>query len=204
MTMATVTQRETGKKSGKHKTLEDIVKGRELSPEEADAAMRDDALAELESGTVGEKMLGAVGAAQVGGTPDWCPIPSGLKIPPGRQIGFMLFRASWTDAPQKGDRTCVLWSLSEAEEKMAYTRARGDALRSIGELAKQMIRVVDGQRADWTLGVGAGNVDRFWDDIGRKCCQMIQNYYLKTHTLSQEEQQDFFMNCLVVRTAVAG
>jgi hypothetical protein len=143
-------------------------------------------------------------APVVEGVPEWAELPPGFAPPPGKRLGWMRFRADWTDAPQKGDRWCMMWTLSESEEKMAYKRSGGDSARVVMELAKATIRVIDGVKADRTGAMGIGSVNIFWAELGTKCRQMVTNYYLKSHTLSAEEQQDFFANCFVVTTAVAG
>lgn len=126
-------------------------------------------------------------------------IPQGMALPgKGRQVTTILLRAAWTDAPELGDRTCVLWNLNEADEKFALARTRGVAVRTIDEMAKQTIRAFDGKRVDWTRGARA--VDRFWSEIGAKCRTMLKNLYLKNHVLKVEEQADFFTNCIAVRT----
>jgi hypothetical protein len=131
--------------------------------------------------------------------PEWAAMPPGLVMPEGWQIHFMRFRAAWTNLPRLGDRTCVLWNLTEADEKLAARRARGDANRIIDEMSKQMVRVIDGARTDWTKG-GANNIERFWDEIGGKCRHLVRSYYLKTHTLEAKDFADFFDNCVAVRT----
>lgn len=87
-------------------------------------------------------------------------------------------------------------ALSESEEKIAYKRSGGDSTRAIAELTKMSIRLIDGVKADRTGATGPGNVNIFWAEIGTKLRQMLQNYYLRTHTLSQEEQTDFFRELL--------
>jgi hypothetical protein len=138
--------------------------------------------------------------------PDWVVLPSGLALPPGRQVTFLRFRSSWTDVSSKGDRQCIVWNLSEADEKLALRRTRGDALRSIDELTKQAIRAVDGHKANWTgvakIGetLGQGDVSKFWNEIGAKCRQQLKNVYIKAHTLDVGEAADFFTSCIAVRT----
>lgn len=139
--------------------------------------------------------------------PEWVSFPPGFRIPPGREVAFLMFRSKWTDRPEKGDRWCMLWSLSDADEKLAIKRTRGEAGRSLSELSKGCIRVIDGKRADWTqtgTPETSYSVDRFWDEIGPKCRQMISNHYIKTHSLSKEEQADFLESCLFIRKAVVG
>jgi len=143
--------------------------------------------------------------------PAWCIFPEDpkWKIPPGKQLGVFRFRAAWTDRPDLGDRVCVMFSLSDTEEKLAIKRTRGDNGRTLTEMSKGIIRAMGSPdvplvMADWTGKLGPGNVDRFWNDIGPKCRVLIQNFYLRTHSLSQEELADFFQNCMVVKSAVAG
>lgn len=137
--------------------------------------------------------------------PSWASLPpddSGkpFAFPPDMpDICFMLFKGAWTRKPSKGDRWCVLWPLTDNEEKLASKRVQ-DSKRTIAEMSKQMIRVIDGERADW----GNGSVDRFWNDIGPKCRLLIQNYYMKTHSLDVVETADFFANCMRVVSATAG
>lgn len=139
--------------------------------------------------------------------PEWVTFPQGFRIPPGKEVAFLQFRAKWTDRPERGDRWCMLWPLSDADEKLAIKRTRGEGGRALSELSKGCIRVIDGKRADWTQAGDKDTtyaVDRFWDEIGGKCRQMITNIYLKTHSLTKEEQADFLENCCFIRKAVVG
>ena len=77
-----------------------------------------------------------------GELPEWMKIPAGLKFPTGRVVSFIRFKAEWTDTPGKGDRTCAMWNLNGADEKLAYSRTRGDSMKLVTELSKQTIRVV--------------------------------------------------------------
>lgn len=187
-----------------------MLRERQMTPEES-AALEDTKFAEVAATefVAPEKPSALEVAASApgdpNGIPDWVILPPNLKIPPGRQVGFMRFRASWTDTPNKGDRQLILWPLSDADEKLALKRTHGDSLRTIGEMAKQMIRAVDGTNADWSSGkFSVGSVEQFWNDIGARCRQQVQSYFLKTHALDDEERADFFLNCLAVRTSVAG
>jgi hypothetical protein len=133
--------------------------------------------------------------------PEWVKVPPGLKLPGGgRQVTYVMFRAAWTDCPEKGDRQAILWNLTEADEKFALKRTRGESLRTIDELAKQYIRVVDGVKSNWAGTSGPGSVETFWNDIGAKCRQQLKNLYAKTHMFSADEAVDFFTNCVTVRT----
>ena len=136
---------------------------------------------------------------QTDAIPAWAKIPVGLVMPDGCQVHFILLRAGWTNKPSLGDRSVILWNLTEADEKLAAKRARGDANRIIDEMSKQMIRVIDGGRTDWSRGAGS-NVERFWDEIGGKCRHILRSYYLKTHTMEVKDMADFFDNCVAVRT----
>ncbi len=134
--------------------------------------------------------------------PEWVTFPPNFKIPPGKTLGFIRFYGRWTERPEKGDRVCIVWPLSDADEKLAYKRTRGETARSLAELTKQMVRAIDGEKVTWSGNPQDGAiVDRFWEDIGPRCRQMLQTYYLKTHSFSQEDQAEFFLHCLVSRTA---
>ena len=131
-------------------------------------------------------------------------VPSSLVIPPWKQIGYFMFRPGLTERPDLGDRTCVTWQLSVADERLAKQRTRGDSSRTYEELAKQTIRCMDGVKADWTGKGGKGNVARFWEEIGPKARTFIINSYLQTHTPTAAETEDFFLNCTTYKTSVVG
>lgn len=141
--------------------------------------------------------------------PNWAKLPPNFKIPPGRVVAFIRLRSEWTDMPAKGEvhedgvryRQCIVWNLTGSDEKHAIARTRGDTMRLAAELSKQMVRCIDGNKSDWTGQPGPGRVDSWWEEIGAKCRQLIQSYYIKTHTLTEEEKKDFFDNCIAVRTA---
>ncbi|GAC1476155.1 MAG: hypothetical protein PVSMB8_02590 [Vulcanimicrobiaceae bacterium] len=140
------------------------------------------------------------------GVDDWekDAIPSDLKIPEGRNYAVIRFPAEWTDAPHKGERSCVLWSITDKEEKLAYTLSMGDSNRVVDELAKRTIRAIDGVRVSAAATKDddnrPGNVDTFWRDIG-KCRSWILRFYNQTHSFSEAEKKRFFESCVVVRTA---
>ena len=135
--------------------------------------------------------------------PDWVVLPPDLKIPRGKQLYFLRFRADWTEKPEKGERQCILWNLSDSDENMALKRAMGDGNRAFKELTKQMIRAVDGKRADWSQGFHS-NIEKFWREVGSKARQAIVSVYHKTHTFDEVQSADFFTNCWAVRTAAGG
>lgn len=172
----------------------------ELSDEEAaDAFGEDDDGERSVPKGMDEKM-----GERVEGLPDFASLPQGFEIRQGKRCGWMLFRAEWTETPEKGDRWCMMWTLSASEEKAALKKAAGDQTKALDELAKATIRLIDGARADRTGGSGKGAVHIFWAELGTKCRQMITSYYVKTHTLNADERADFFANCFVVTTAVGG
>ena len=130
------------------------------------------------------------------------PVPPDLAFPPWKQIGYFLFKPGLTERPDLGNRTCVTWGLSVADERLSKQAARGDSSRTYEELAKRTIRVLDGVRADWTGKGGRGSVNRFWEEIGPKARSFIINAYMQTHTPTAEETADFFVNCTTYRTSV--
>ena len=129
------------------------------------------------------------------GVPPWATLPPGFKVPPGgARATFMRFKAEWTDRPEKGDRWCMVWPLTEQDEKLAMARAAGDANQAVHELTRQTIRIVDGHKADWTGSPNAGSVRQFWRDIGKRCRNLLIINYHRTHNLSPEELADFAVN----------
>lgn len=141
----------------------------------------------------------AADEVQSGAWPDWVMIPDGMVFPEGKVAFAVRFRAGVTDQPKLGERQCILWNLTEADEKLALKRTRGEHLRTIDELAKQMIRVIDGKKVTWTANV-AHNPNFFWNAIGGACRTQLKNLYVKRHSLSTEDSVDFFTNCVAART----
>lgn len=166
-----------------------------------DDLTEEDASSEGEGDGGGDDEQGEVHVAEGSSesVPSWVQLPPDLKLPEGWVIYFMRFRAKWTNVPRKGERQCILWNLTEADEKRAAQRTRSDSMRLVSELAKQMIRAVDGTKADWSAGQLA-NVQKFWDEVGGRCRHVLQSHYLKTHTLNEEEMADFFEHCVAART----
>lgn len=74
-------------------------------------------------------------------------------------------------------------------------------MRAVDEMAKQMIRAIDGHKADWSGKFTKGNVNTFWTEIGGKCRQQIKNIYLRRHSFDTGEVADFLVNCVAVRTS---
>ena len=142
--------------------------------------------------------------------PEWAKIPetqadgkTPFRFPPGRSIGFLRFKAKMTDTPKLGDRSLILWNLSTADERLALKRTRGESGLAIPELARQMVRAIDGHVVDWTGHMGPGNVNALFDQIGYACRQTMSSMFLKMHTMTDEQRIDFFVSCFVVTTAAS-
>lgn len=133
--------------------------------------------------------------------PDWVVVPSNLRVPRGRQLVFLRFPPSITGDGTKGERQCICWSMSDAEEKIAHDRCAGNPARSAVEFPKQMIRVVDGVLVDWSKSRGPGSVDEFYREIGPKGRNLLARVYTTLHMTTEDELRDFFENCVAVRTA---
>lgn len=141
------------------------------------------------------------------GPPAWAVIPKDLKMPKtGTMVHFIRIPAKYCANPADGDRQCVCWALTENEENVAFARARGDNHRAIAEMAKQMVRAIDGKRASWDPATKdpETKVARFWGAIGPKGRGILRTLYLQTHQVTNEEILDFFSNHFVSTTALAG
>lgn len=180
---------------------EQDVKVKHLDEEEAKQAFDEDERSAL--GRMDEAMDPEAAATE---RPEWAIMPEGIKYPEeGTQIAFFRIPAHWTRTPARGDRMCACWPITETEERLAYTRARGDGVRAISELTKATIRVVDGAKTDWSGNMKTqGSIVAFWSDIGPKGRAMIRNWYIKTHNVSDEEALDFFSNHFVNVTVARG
>jgi len=134
--------------------------------------------------------------------PNWADtaIPSTLKIPSGRTVVVMKFRAEWTDTPHKGDRTCVLWNLSCGDIKIANERGGDNGFNTMIERAKKMVRAIDGLEVDYSGRNPAANLQTWWTEIGEKCRVLIQSHYSRSHSLDTAERIDFLAHCVVART----
>jgi len=127
-------------------------------------------------------------------------VPTDLRIPKGAQVMFLTFPASMTATPLKGDRQCIVWSMTDGEEKIANDRCEGKSNRAPAEFTKQMIRAIDGARVDWSKTRGAGSIEEFWREVGPKCRNLLMRLYSQIHLASDEESRNFFENCVAVRT----
>lgn len=136
--------------------------------------------------------------------PEWADgaLDPDLKIPPDTQVTFIRFKAEWTRRKSKGDRIIVVWPITVKEEKIAYKRSRGDSSEVVDQLTMMAIRCIDGQKV--TPERHAMDCGQLWMDLGVACVQMLRNWYARTHSLPMEQKMDFFGNCIVVRSAVAG
>jgi hypothetical protein len=172
---------------------------------------------------------GAEEPAEEGDIPSWAMdhLPEGFRIPKGKQVVFLRFQSAWTDEPSKGvlttyrtslkgahiekevlSRVLVCWPLSLAEAKSARRRAR-DNRDVLEELTKQMVRAVDGKRVDWSGSWAKRpeelvDANQAWRELGVKVHPLVTNAYLKLHSLTDDELADFYLNCIVVTSAVAG
>lgn len=158
--------------------------------------------------------------AEAGGAPPWVLLPTGLKFPRGKQVLFVKFKSSWTDAPWKGEsivdaatgetevdangkevlyRQCIIWPINTADKKLAYGRAQRDPNRAADELAKQMMRAHDGIECDWGV-VRANGVEAFWNELGEKCRGLLLRIFTQLHVLDTSSTSDFLTNCIEVRS----
>lgn len=131
--------------------------------------------------------------------PSWVKLPRDMKLPKHRQVFYIRFRAAMTDTPDAGERQCIVWSNNIGDQKLAIMRSDGDPNKLPEQLAKQMIRSVDGAIADWTGEPGVGNIDVWWDAIGPKCRSILDRLFVQLHVAKPDELVDFFENCVVVR-----
>ena len=180
----------------------------EVVPEDADPALATDAaVAAATAATTKPKpftrqaFFDLPPAGAVREVPDYFPaamIPKGIKFPQGVEAVFVKIPASFTSARHKGDRFLIIWGTSEADEMMAIGRSMGDANRAGGQLAKQVIRAVDGHIADWSGMPTPGSVDQVWREIGPKGRNLLTRLLMKVNTLSEEELVRFFSSCIAV------
>lgn len=170
----------------------------DLSPDDARAL---DGAEPAKGATADDPLVAAVG--DDGEIPNWVVIPEGFVAPTEAQVFFIRLRAKWTSRPSKGDRQCIMWALSYTDEKLAGKRIAGDSARTMAEMTRQMIRIVDGKKVDWAKGRLA-NVESFWDEIGPKCRQILTGIYYKAHNLDGTELADFFTQCMHVASVHTG
>jgi hypothetical protein len=136
--------------------------------------------------------------------PAWAVLPPDLKIPKGKQVYFIRIPADLTDRPNDGDHHCVAWNLNIADEDTALKRSRGEQFRVMRESCMQMIRAIDGHRVDWTNSNlnAPGNVKRWFNDIGPRGRLLVQNVYIRTHSVNNETSIRFFVDCFASMSSV--
>lgn len=133
---------------------------------------------------------------------DWqqAAIPRDLRIMRGEEVTILRFKADdcKPTARHKGDRTCVLFPLSVADERIARQRMFGDSTRGLEEMAKMMVRAIDGHVVKPS---DPSEVENFWEDIGPRHRNMLVGIYQRTHNFDAEERLLFFADCVAVRMA---
>jgi hypothetical protein len=127
--------------------------------------------------------------------PEWAVVPSGLIIPRGKQIYFIRIPAEWTDRQAEGDRQCIAWNLTVADEDIALKRTRGEQTRVVRECTMMMVRAIDGHKVDWVNITGPGNVRKWFDAIGPRGRLLVQNVYARTHSIDDAMASRFFVDC---------
>lgn len=151
--------------------------------------------------------------------PQWVRYPEGLVVPKGRRLVFMRFPSTWTSTPHVGFplpvedagavklggvaglwRQCICWDMSVGDEKIAASRSLGSQFRFNVELTKQMVRVVDGFLVNDDGSEGPGNLEVFWEQLGKRCRDVLSEVWVRTHRLSTEEQTSFFEHCIALVT----
>lgn len=143
-------------------------------------------------------------------------LPAWVKVPPaqptdgtapfalprgkGKQIIAVKIPAAFTDYPEKGDRQCIMWSMTLADERTALRRAQGRRELLAQEFTMQMIRAIDGMSVDWTRRHRAADPLHFYDEIGPKMRAKLENIYQVQHNLTEMEQLRFFGECIALVT----
>lgn len=146
--------------------------------------------------------------------PEWAKVPTGLKIPAGRKLWFVALDTSLMARTTGGEeielrgkkRTCrqlIFWECNLGDRKLAFKRANGDANQAADELAMQMIRAVDGVAVTWSELRSPAYPPRIWADMGSKYRDLLHKLYASIHVLGQRELDDFFTNCVELRTAAS-
>jgi len=168
-------------------------RGDTLTPEEQ--AVLGETVTPVERDEDQEDAEFAVEKADGDAPPDWAIMPNGLIIPRGKEIYFIKIPAEWTDRPNEGDRQCIAWNLTVADEDIALKRTRGEQTRVVRECTMMMVRAIDGQKADWTNLNGPGNIRKWFDAIGPRGRLLVQNVYARTHSIDEDVASRFFADC---------
>lgn len=171
----------------KPQTIDDI------APDAALTADEEEALEEPQ--TAGQRLAAAANpkSAIVEGAPSWALVPPDLIIPRGVEVAFMKIQG------RLKEWIIVIWELSVRDEKLARARCLGDTSRAVEESAKQMVRALNGEMV---TGANPIMIEEFWEDIGAKYRTLLNTWFLKAHSLEQEERLSFFSNCVVARRTV--
>ena len=142
-------------------------------------------------------------AAEETALPDWAPIPEGFKMPPpGRRLVAIKFEPDITERSDLGARWCLCWSLSLKEERAATARMRNDPNRFTYEMAKGMLKLIDGRPVDWSGAVDGKhgvNPDLFMDQIGFQGREVLALTFQRLHNMNPERRLDFYGRCMVFR-----
>ena len=151
-----------------------------------------------------------------GGKAEW---PKGCGFPRGVKVYFARLPVAWMRRKDGGAesvmslngeeprphlvRQVIFWELDIGDTRLAFRRAQGDVNQASEELARQMIRAVDGRPVVTGNPLHPDSIERFWQDIGPRCRSMMQRLYSMLHHLGEREATDFFASCLAVRTAAS-
>lgn len=188
-------------KARRPQTIDDLSPDEELSPEE------EAALNAPENKTGAQKLAEIANprSAVVTGAPEWAIIPPDLVIPKGVEVAFMRIpivrdRMGEGDNAVTPEMQIIIWELGVRDERFARARASmPGGERIVEEMAKQMIRCIDGKVVSW------GNplmVESAWEKMGAKYRNLLGAWYMKAHQLDDEERLDFFANRVVAQRAV--
>ncbi len=162
----------------------------ELEPEREEAAP--EVLAGDDEGKVAFRLPAKLAPNVV---PAWFPrskVPQGMRFPRGLTVTFISVPGDQTAAKGKGDRYLILWELNEADEKLAHGRGMGDGVRTVSELAKQMIRGFDGMLPSWAGPGTPDSIDQLWQDLGAKGRGLLRRLYTQINQFDEEALTDFF------------
>lgn len=166
--------------------------------EEPTAANEPDTDIEQEQQLEKARAAERVPVPEEGAVPDWVQVPEGFRFPRGMPLVFMRLRCKYT--PSMGqDRQLICWPINIADQKLALGRSQGDNARAVDEMTKQMVRVVDGMRVDWSGAPGPANIDQWWDMIGAPNRNLLNRVFTQLHIPSPEQVSDFFESCIAVR-----
>lgn len=195
-------QEEASDEQGEELAVEEDAEVQEVSPAELQPTD-----AELKAQELTAKKAMTVPRAEKGSrrAPPGFKIPKGtserpFRFPKGIDVLFVTIPGSCTMYPHKGDRQVIIWSLTDGDEKLAYGRSTSTT-RAPSELAKQMVRAIDGEVTNWTGDPGqpGADIDRFWHEIGPKGRDLLHRLNVQINGMNREELTHFFEHCIAVR-----